>query len=251
MKVLDFGYEECKKDKEKIEIVCNYTALHFIFAGHGYFNGIRLSAGDGFAVTENEPVVYEPDRSDPWKYMWIRLADAGSLRDGNLFNRSCVFTWQNTDAVIGADFVSALKGRNEFFLKGAVYRMLSYIVPCQSEFSAQKQHVLDAKEYIHTRYALISSIDEVAHHLGLSRAYLRNLFILFEGIPPREYLIKTRFERACRLLENNVPVKVTAYSVGYDDQMQFSRLFKKHFGISPTEYGKQARSRISGIHISK
>ena len=34
MKVLDLGYEECRKDKEKIKIVCNYTALHFIFSGH-------------------------------------------------------------------------------------------------------------------------------------------------------------------------------------------------------------------------
>lgn len=241
MKVLDARYEECRKDKEKIKIVCNYTALHFIFSGHGYFNGIRLGAGEGFAVTENEPVVYEPDRRDPWKYIWIRLADAGSLKDENLFDGANTFLWQNADGIDGEDFILSLKNRNEFFLTGAVYRMLSYIIPRETEISAQKQHVLDAKEYIRTRYALISSVDEVARYLGLSRAYLRNIFTLFEGISPRDYLIKTRFERACRLLENNVPVKVTAYSVGYDDQMQFSRLFKKHFGVSPTEYGKSAR----------
>lgn len=250
MKVLDLGYEECRKDKEKIKIVCNYTALHFIISGHGYFNGVRLGAGEGFAVIENESVIYEPDRRDPWKYIWIRLADADSLKDENLFARTNTFLWQNSDSIDGAVFVRSLKNRNGFFLTGAVYRMLSYIVPREAEISVQKQHVLDAKEYIRTRYALISSVDEVARHLGLSRAYLRNIFILFEGIPPRDYLIKTRFERACRLLENNVSVKVTAYSVGYDDQMQFTRLFKKHFGVSPTEYKKNALDFSSGIHIS-
>ena len=42
---------------------------------------------------------------------------------------------------------------------------------------------------------------------------------------------------AASLLANgNVTVSVTAYSVGYTDIFTFSKMFKKHFGISPKEY---------------
>ena len=247
MKFIGTGYEECNKDKGKIEVVCSYTALHFIFSGYGYFNGVRLGAGEGFAVIENESVVYKPDPCDPWKYIWVSLTDADGLKDKNLFKKNCTFVWENTDNIDGSSFTASLKGRNELYLTGVTYKMLSYIVPRENEFSMQKQHVLDAKEYIRNGYAFISSVDEVAEYLGLSRAYLRNIFTLFEGISPRDYLIKTRFERACNLLESNVPVKVTAYSIGYTDQMQFSRIFKKHFGISPTEYRKRACGRALSV----
>ena len=46
-----------------------------------------------------------------------------------------------------------------------------------------------------------------------------------------------KIEKACELLHStNQTVKEIAYQVGYENQLEFSKMFKKHTGKSPTEY---------------
>ena len=54
---------------------------------------------------------------------------------------------------------------------------------------------------------------------------------------PQEYLMKRRIERALELLADpELAVTEIAQAVGYYDVLQFSRIFKKHMGISPSQY---------------
>ena len=60
---------------------------------------------------------------------------------------------------------------------------------------------------------------------------------------PKQYLLNKRLTRAKELLkETNASVFEIANSVGYDDQLYFSRIFKKHIGISPTEYKNASKT---------
>ncbi|MDW3645603.1 MAG: AraC family transcriptional regulator [Bacteroidia bacterium] len=45
-----------------------------------------------------------------------------------------------------------------------------------------------------------------------------------------------------RLFLSNLPVKDIAYEVGYNDPLYFSRVFRKHSGISPSEFRRQLKS---------
>ena len=78
---------------------------------------------------------------------------------------------------------------------------------------------------------------EIADNLSIRRCYLRDIFVRYEGMSPLQYKQKRRMEYACWLLhQSNYPVGMIANSVGYDDPLRFSREFKKHFSLSPTEY---------------
>ena len=60
------------------------------------------------------------------------------------------------------------------------------------------------------------------------------------GKSPNEYIIELRLQFAKSLLDNtNISIKQVSEHVGYNDQYFFSRLFKKHIGISPQEYRKR------------
>lgn len=60
------------------------------------------------------------------------------------------------------------------------------------------------------------------------------------GIAPKDYLIGKRIAHAKRLLrETDASVMEISVSVGYVDQLYFSRIFKKREGISPLAYRKQ------------
>ena len=57
------------------------------------------------------------------------------------------------------------------------------------------------------------------------------------GISTAEFIRNIRLEQAARLIqEGKVNVTQVAYAVGFNNQTHFSTVFKKHFGVSPSEY---------------
>ncbi len=57
---------------------------------------------------------------------------------------------------------------------------------------------------------------------------------------PQEYLLQVRMSKSKELLQQkNITIGMVANEVGYDDQMTFSKVFKKRFGISPSDYRRQ------------
>ena len=86
------------------------------------------------------------------------------------------------------------------------------------------------------------TIQQIADTLRGNPAYLTRKFTQKYGISPKEYLLEKRIAYAKRLLvQTNVSVKEIAVSVGYIDQLYFSRIFKRKEGISPLEYRKRER----------
>ncbi|WP_258535754.1 helix-turn-helix transcriptional regulator [Bacillus sp. 03113] len=60
------------------------------------------------------------------------------------------------------------------------------------------------------------------------------------GYSPQEYLLRIRMKKACELLQvHDLSIRQVGISVGYKDQLLFSRMFKKIVGVSPIHYRKQ------------
>jgi transcriptional regulator GlxA family with amidase domain len=55
------------------------------------------------------------------------------------------------------------------------------------------------------------------------------------GVTFRDYLLRTRLVEAARLLENpQAQVADVACAVGFNDMSHFGRMFKRHFGVTPS-----------------
>lgn len=85
-------------------------------------------------------------------------------------------------------------------------------------------------------------MDQIAENMYLSPFYISKIFKSEMGDTPIRYLINIRLERAKILLENgdNGSIQEIAAMVGYDDAYHFSKLFKKRYGMSPSEARKRA-----------
>jgi two-component system response regulator YesN len=93
------------------------------------------------------------------------------------------------------------------------------------------------KNYIETKYMNDISLDNLAQYVSMSSFYLSRIFSKSYGMNIKEYIIKTRMEKAkSMLIEGNKSVKQIASEVGYSDQNYFSKAFKKYTSISPKEY---------------
>ena len=53
---------------------------------------------------------------------------------------------------------------------------------------------------------------------------------------PADLLRSHRMEQACLMLKKGYTVSETAYATGFSDPAHFSKMFKKRFGTSPSEY---------------
>jgi AraC-like DNA-binding protein len=85
------------------------------------------------------------------------------------------------------------------------------------------------------------TIDEVAHQASLSRARLFGLFRDQLNTTPQVFWSALRLEEAIkRLVAGNVPLADVAHDLGFSAASNFSRFFKEHTGVSPSEYRRAA-----------
>ena len=81
------------------------------------------------------------------------------------------------------------------------------------------------------------TLQELADRTGLAPSSLVRRFHAIAGLPPMAYLTQCRLDAAARLLiDTRQPIGAIANRVGWPDANYFTRRFRKHFGITPTEY---------------
>lgn len=98
------------------------------------------------------------------------------------------------------------------------------------------QHVL---HYMNRRVTEPISIEEICHKFFISRSSLQGLFKLYLHTSPKSYLIDIKLQKSKELiLENQHTISEIADMLGFSSIHYFSRLFKKYFDVSPSQYAK-------------
>jgi DNA-binding response OmpR family regulator/two-component sensor histidine kinase len=84
------------------------------------------------------------------------------------------------------------------------------------------------------------NVEMLTKEVGISRAQLHRKMKEMTGLPVSEFIRNIRLEQAVRLLEEQkINVTQVAYTVGFSNLAHFSTVFRKQFGVSPTEYVEQ------------
>ncbi len=103
----------------------------------------------------------------------------------------------------------------------------------------EKQPLERSLHRMHSAFWEELRIPDLAAMENLSHSRYITLFRRQTGVSPTAYLIGLRMEHACYLLSNtDMSIKQIGISVGYEDPQFFSKLFKKHVGVSPLQYRK-------------
>jgi AraC-like DNA-binding protein len=98
------------------------------------------------------------------------------------------------------------------------------------------------QQLMHIQYSDAASIAELARQAGISDSYLRSLLRERMSMSPVKYRNYVRLARARDLLlSTEVSIKEAAAQTGFSDQLYFSRLFHRRFGMSPRELIRRHR----------
>lgn len=84
-------------------------------------------------------------------------------------------------------------------------------------------------------------VDQLAAEAGLSRSSLFTKFKALTGVTPNEFIRNQRLKRAAILLREQPELAIVeiAEQFGFGSSVYFCRIFKSHYGVSPTQYRKQ------------
>lgn len=140
-----------------------------------------------------------------------------------------------------------------FMMKAYLMQMILLVIREQCEpvervkgyafESVNKKYVVEQiVNYFDDHYSEKISLDQIAENMYLSPFYISKIFKSETGDTPIRHLINIRLEKAKELLEGGYAgsIQEVAASVGYDDAYHFSKLFKKRYGISPSQARKKA-----------
>jgi len=112
--------------------------------------------------------------------------------------------------------------------------------------------VQDALALMDAEYAYLYGIEELADRLEVSKHHLIRVFSASMGISPGNYLIGVRISHAKLLLRSceDTPIEIIAGACGYSCGNYFSKVFKKHTGLTPTQYMQSARQSSISSRLS-
>jgi AraC family transcriptional regulator len=110
--------------------------------------------------------------------------------------------------------------------------------PSQGLTSQQVKWVID---YIQAHLCQELSLEVLAEQTDLSPYHFARLFHQTTGEGPHQFVLRQRVERAQRLLkETGAPLAHIAVESGFANQSHFTRIFKRHLGLTPRTYRQRS-----------
>jgi two-component system response regulator YesN len=145
------------------------------------------------------------------------------------------------DADIIIEYIDKLNDYGRFLtineFKDKMLNFLLIILDNLSSARKDNKNIQKAIQYINENYDKSLDLQAVADNIYLTPCYVSMLFKKKLGINFVSYLQGIRLKKACDLLINTkLKCYEIAYMVGFRDEKYFMQVFKKSFGITPTQY---------------
>jgi len=107
----------------------------------------------------------------------------------------------------------------------------------------------DAVAIVEGEYATELSLDDIARRVASSRRQLQRAYSEIGETTFRDHLTGVRMERAAELLAaRGLTIREVAFRVGYRQPAQFAKAFRRHHGVSPSDFRSTRRmERVSPL----
>jgi len=230
--------------------------LLYVAAGKAHF----YIGGEDLEVTAGHMVLYQPKQIQHYEYFgkdnpevfWVHftgsdvkklLGACGIPMDKNVFYCGSLSDYAGIYREMIHELQTCREGYREML---EMYLRQLLILVCRSrreshpDMGSYLQEEMElAERFFREHYNEDINIEDYARNRGMSISWFLRNFHRLKGISPMQYLLTIRVNVATTLLEStSYNVTQIAAIVGYDNPLYFSRLFKKHKGLSPTEYRK-------------
>ena len=216
----------------------------------------RVEPGETMLVTIPHTHRYWVEPGETWSFFWIAMSGQEALRlySAILAEAGPVFRLRSeTIERLARTSLDLADGQLEAGrASGAAYAATMALFDdllARQEFSAGDiRHAAIGRATAHIRRHIDKPLDVqgLADVAGLSRAHFSRMFAQIEGMPPSEFVLRERMQRAARLLvTGQLGVKAISSACGFEDPNYFAKVFRRTFAISPSEF------RTTGMYAAQ
>lgn len=254
-----FGMEQCSPSHSYGPAARNHFLFHYIISGTGTLYAddstgttktYHLKSGEGFLIFPNQITTYIADKELPWEYVWIEfdglrakeaMDTAGFSLDRPIFHTKKRDMSQKMEEELV--YIATHSDETIFNIIGHLYLFLDYFMRStvstvvNGSTKLQDYYIKEAITYIEQNFQNDISVVDIANRLGINRSYFGKIFKQTLKQTPQEFLINYRMIKATELLRlTKMSIGDISKAVGYENQLHFSRAFKKIYNISPREW---------------
>ena len=254
-----FGMEQCSPSHSYGPAARNHFLFHYIISGTGTLYAddstgttktYHLKSGEGFLIFPNQITTYIADKELPWEYVWIEfdglrakeaMDTAGFSLDKPEFHQKKRDMSQKMEEELV--YIATHSDETIFNIIGHLYLFLDYFMRAtvstvvKGSTKLQDYYIKEAITYIEQNFQNDISVVDIANRLGINRSYFGKIFKQTLKQTPQEFLINYRMIKATELLRlTKMSIGDISKAVGYENQLHFSRAFKKIYNISPREW---------------
>lgn len=254
-----FGMEQCSPSHSYGPAARNHFLFHYIISGTGTLYAddstgttktYHLKSGEGFLIFPNQITTYIADKELPWEYVWIEfdglrakeaMDTAGFSLDRPIFHTKKRDMSQKMEEELV--YIATHSDETIFNIIGHLYLFLDYFMRStvstvvKDSTKLQDYYIKEAITYIEQNFQNDISVVDIANRLGINRSYFGKIFKQTLKQTPQEFLINYRMIKATELLRlTKMSIGDISKAVGYENQLHFSRAFKKIYNISPREW---------------
>ena len=245
------GAQQCRAGYTYGPVMRQYYILEYVCRGKGEYtvNGqtYAASAGEAFLIRPYEVHLLRADKEEPWEYIWIGFSTDLTLP--KLLLENYVFDASGLADIFTAMRERAAEKRSAADYAADLYTIFARLYAAETQPERVSEDPIDrAVAIIQKEYATIT-VQMLADRLFLNRSYFGAQFKKRTGKSPKIYIDECRLSAATKLMHAlGYTATQAAHATGYGDVMAFSKMYKRHYGISPRQAaGRMPRAKT--IHL--
>ncbi len=263
MKLFQYGLEQCAANYSYGPAIRNHYLFHYVLSGKGRLQSIdsngethiyHISAGSGFLIYPGQINTYTADGDNPWQYCWLEfdglksndiLASTGITYDAPIYHAIS----QELREQMKQEMLTIICSQNNtsLYLIAHLYLFLDLFIRSSfnhttlSTSKLKDLYIREATTFVEQNYHHSNiTIKDMAAFCNLNQNYLAKIFKESLKQTPQQFLIYFRMNKAKELLKyTTMPISEISRQVGYQNQLNFSRAFKKITGYSPQNWRKE------------
>lgn len=257
-----YGRETCTPAHSYGPATRNHYLFHYILSGsgtlmaddsNGNYQTYHLKKGQAFMIFPKQINTYVADKDDPWEYIWLefdglRVKEALELasfsKDNPIYR-----TYKNDlreQMMNEMLYIVHSKNATPFHLIGHLYLFFDLLTRSAAPLAVPKGsklrdfYIREAISFIEQNFQNDITVEDIASACSLNRSYFGKIFHDAVGKSPQQFLLNYRMIKAAELLKlSQLSIGEISNSVGYANQLHFSRAFKNIYGVSPSEWRKK------------
>ncbi|WP_320196445.1 AraC family ligand binding domain-containing protein [Agrobacterium rosae] len=235
-----------------------FTVLQYCISGEGNLryenNTYRVGAGETLLLRIPHNHRYWLEENGHWEFFWISMNGEEALRihrDIQAVTGPVLKLQPETVdhlALCCSRLVNGAEtpGAASAVAYEATMALYDDVFGSHPSFGGEYRTMQHVLTYIDSHLDRNLSVSDLAVVAGLSRAHFSRIFTANEGLPPAEFVLEKRLRRAAKLLTTaaNMPIKEVSVRCGFEDPNYFSKVFRRLYGINPSEF------RSTGMYSS-